>query len=647
MVAPFIQPQSFESVLRQAVTHHQAGRLQEAERLYRSVLQTYPNHPDVNHSMGMLAMQLGLPVSGLPYFEKAWKNNPANEQFCATLVDCLLRLDRPDDALRIVKNAVQRKGFKSDQVRSLLLLAQNVVSGQHPLFSVEHEVLALFNAQNYGALEAATTSLTKRYPNWSMGWQLLGFALLSQDKDGLTALRRVVELNPANAEGYYNLGLMLNRQGQAPEAEACYRRALEIRPDYVDACCHLCMMLDSQDRISEAEASYRHILEIKPDCAEAYNNLGFIFQKQGSLVEAEASYRRAIQIRPDFVEAYNNLGNNLGELGRLDEAEACCRRAIQIRPDYAEAHNNLAIILQGMNRLEEAEASYRRATQIKPDYADVYGNLGGMLKEQGRLDEALACFKQQISLAGDNSIALHHVASLTGSHTERAPTQYIENIFDGYADKFDTHLVQVLNYGIPEKLVALISEHSTPPAEKWSVLDLGCGTGLVGLEIAPFTRQLIGVDLSSRMLEKAQARNLYQRLENSDLFAMMCGEPASSYDVIIAADVFVYLGKLDEIIGEAKRLLSPSGVLAFSIESMVELGEEDPKQNALQKYQLENTGRYTHSTGYIARLASDNGFSVKKMLPAQIRMEHGKPVNGYIALWENEESQSRLGGGSS
>jgi predicted TPR repeat methyltransferase len=140
-------------------------------------------------------------------------------------------------------------------------------------------------------------------------------------------------------------------------------------------------------------------------------------------------------------------------------------------------------------------------------------------------------------------------------------------LFDVYAQRFDSHLVQVLNYSVPEKLAASAALFPSG-GEKWAILDLGCGTGLSGAAIAQFARHMVGVDLSSKMLDKARERNLYARLEQLDLLAMMEAEPAASYDVVFAADVFVYLGKLDELVSQARRLLRPGGLFAFSVESL-------------------------------------------------------------------------------
>ncbi len=357
----------------------------------------------------------------------------------------------------------------------------------------------------------------------------------------------------------------------------------------------------------------------------------------GRSAEALPHMQYAALLSPGDAGAHSNLSNAFINLGRHSEAEASCRRALKIRPDIAGVHNNLGNILKYQGRHEEAEASYRRALSLDPNYADAYGNLGAALREQGNLVDALACFQKLLRLIPEDAEAGHQIASLTGKNTERAPVEYVEKVFDGYADRFDTHLQQVLKYDVPEKLVALVMQHLNPPEKKWNVLDLGCGTGLVGLAIAPFARQLVGVDLSVRMLEKSHARHIYHRLERLDLLMMMQNEQASSYDVIIAADVFIYLGKLEEIIREIKRLLSPGGVFALSIEALVTKPHEEAAQRQ-REYQLENTGRYSHSPNYITKLASTNDFLIQEMMATQIRIEHGKPVNGYLILWKSQET---------
>jgi predicted TPR repeat methyltransferase len=473
--------------------------------------------------------------------------------------------------------------------------------GKAPTPVEMNQLVELFNAGHHVELESRARLLIERYPESGFAWKVLGASLQMQGKEGLPALQKATELLPGDTEAHSNLGVAFQAVGQLDDAVASYRRGLEI----------------------------------EPDDAEGHNNLGGALKALGQLDNAVASYRRALEIKADYVEAHYNLGIALQELGQHADAAASYRRALEIEPDSVEAHNNLGNALQALGQLDGAVASYRRALEIKPDFGVAYGNLGEVLRIQGKLDEALGCYQHQVRLMPGNGAAQHMIASLTGNNTERAPIQYVENVFDSYAYKFDAHLLQVLKYEAPEQLVALVTQHSIPSAEKWNVLDLGCGTGMVGLAIAPYARQLVGVDLSAKMLEKARARNVYQRLEHLDLLKMMQGEKASSYDVIIAADVFIYLGKLDEVISEIKRLLCPGGVFAFSIEALGVLSDEEASQGVQQEYKLESTGRYTHSNNYITRLAFDNGFLPKEMAAAQIRMEDNKPVNGYLVLWKS------------
>ncbi len=165
----------------------------------------------------------------------------------------------------------------------------------------------------------------------------------------------------------------------------------------------------------------------------------------------------------------------------------------------------------------------------------------------------------------------------------------------------------------------------------WDVLDLGCGTGLVGVAIAPFARRLVGVDLSLKMLERARERKLYDRLEHRDLLSLMQLDPASSYDIIAAADVFVYVGKLDDVVREAARLLRVGGALVFSVEA-IEATSEATDTAPSHDYRLLASGRYAHSAEYLRKLARDNGFGKIDLSAADIRLERGAPVRGWLTL---------------
>jgi predicted TPR repeat methyltransferase len=157
-----------------------------------------------------------------------------------------------------------------------------------------------------------------------------------------------------------------------------------------------------------------------------------------------------------------------------------------------------------------------QAAAIKPEFVAAHHHLGNAYLRKGATQEAIACFREVVRLEPSSGVA-HLIEALSGTSSDRAPDEYVEKLFDEYAERFDSHLVQALKYSIPERLAELWKAHSSHDAEKWDVLDLGCGTGLAGLAIAPYARRLVGVDLSAKMLEKAAARGLYHRLERLDL----------------------------------------------------------------------------------------------------------------------------------
>lgn len=435
-------------------------------------------------------------------------------------------------------------------------------------------------------------------------------------------ISKALSFRPDYADAHYNLGIVLKDQGKLDEAAACYRRALTFDPGHADAHNNLGNALKDQGRLDEAIASYRRALALDPNHADTHNNMGNIFLEQGRLDDAIASYRKALALNPGHADTHNNIGNIFLEQGKLDDAIASYRKALALNPDYSDAHCNLGNALKKQGKLDEAVTSYRRALASKPDHAGARVNQGNALQDQGRPGQK-------------NESAEHLIAALTAKATERAPSRYIENLFDGCANKFDMHLVRNLEYKMPSELAALLKQAVEFPAGKWDALDLGCGTGLVGLEIAPCVRQLVGVDLSTKMLARAQARNVYHRLVHSDLLPMMRGEGTSSYDVIIAADVFVYLGALDEIVFEAKRLLRAGGFFMFSVEAL-----EAPQSDAAglesgPDYRLNQSGRYAHSAGYLEKLSSANGFSPLSMVSTPVRLENGSPIPAWAVVWKN------------
>ena len=435
-----------EQSLRHALEHHSAGRLEEAVALYQAILLVDPGHAEANHGMGVLAMQVGQPAAGMPYFAAALEADPHRARYWLSYIDAMFRSGQEDEARDVLAQA-RRQGLDGDEVEALVQRLEadrprpqvpapdqatvvrqelpeppQLTSGPRkkvkspkaagnaaspgarvPERKAIDGLLAAFQQGRLAEAAALAQAITRKHPRHEFGWKALGaiFQQMGRAADAVAPMQKAVELSGRDTEALYNLGVVFQSLGRLEEAEASYRRVLRLHPDYADAHGNLGVILHDLGRLNDAEASLRRALQIKPDSAAGHGNLGLTLQHLGRLDEAAASFRRALQISPDLADAHNNLGNTLKELGRLDEAEACYRRALDINPDFADAYNNLGIVLEDLGRSVDAEASYRMAFEIKPDFAAAYNNLGHALKGAGRLFEAEALLRSALSINPD------------------------------------------------------------------------------------------------------------------------------------------------------------------------------------------------------------------------------------------------------
>ncbi|MEO7727020.1 MAG: methyltransferase domain-containing protein, partial [Burkholderiales bacterium] len=212
----------------------------------------------------------------------------------------------------------------------------------------------------------------------------------------------------------------------------------------------------------------------------------------------------------------------------------------------------------------------------------------------------------------------HFLNAAEGVTTGRAPAAYARTVFDNFAADFDHRLVDDLGYRIPQILCERIVQLCAP--RKPRVLDLGCGTGLCGAQLKNACTQLIGVDVSPLMLEKAALLELYDSLIEQDIAEYLLAAPAAAFDVVLAADVFVYIGDLAGVFAQTSRVLTAGGVFAFSIERAAD--ERD--------FLLQPNGRYVQSANYIRRIAADNGMSELDSFEQIIRGAPGTGAPGLV-----------------
>ncbi|MGN7294763.1 methyltransferase [Rhizobium sp. SAFR-030] len=271
---------------------------------------------------------------------------------------------------------------------------------------------------------------------------------------------------------------------------------------------------------------------------------------------------------------------------------------------------------------------FEQALELVPGWTAGWVMLGEARNKAGQAEGAIEAFETVARLDTTGLFGAPLKLALLGAAPTPAhpPSAYVEGLFDDYADRFETALVEKLNYTVPQKLFALVQ----PLAPFRVTVDLGCGTGLFGAEVASATARLEGFDLSTNMLAKAEEKRIYHHLAQADLSepadaSGLFGEdlPRGRADLVSAADVLMYLGSLDAPFALARDLLSPGGLFAFSVE---DAGEVETG------FRLQGSLRYAHSERYVRERLATFGFETLETRRTDIRMDAGKPVFGILFL---------------
>lgn len=330
------------SPLQQAMEHHRAGRLPQAEALYKQ----QARHPEALYLLGLLYQQAGKPDDAVTAITQAIGKAPANAAYYFALDSLYRELNRLPE-------------LQSSYQRLLDLEPRNVEAR-----------VQLGNAcRDMGQLQEA-----------------LGHYVAALD------------LAPAHAEAYSHLGDTLKAMGNSAEAESCYRQALQLQPNFPAVHNNLGTLYQEQEQWDVAATHFEAALAQQPDSATAYYNLGVTRQNQQAFTEALDCYLQAIRLRPSFSAAYSNLGVTYKELGRLDEAVQAYQAAIAAQPVFPEALNNMGGALHDQKKHAEAITFFEQALRLRPDYAEAYYNMGIAYKDIHQYQEAIICFQNAIHL---------------------------------------------------------------------------------------------------------------------------------------------------------------------------------------------------------------------------------------------------------
>ena len=474
--------------------------------------------------------------------------------------------------------------------------------------------------------------------------------------------REIIEADPENAEAWHLLGVLMLQKGQGVDAESYLSEAIKLKPDEAKYFNNLSSAQKLGGKVTEAEGSLRKAVELDPNFADGHVNLGYLLSEAERYDEAIVSYRSAIEHYPKIAELHQNLAHALFQVGLLDEAKLICLKALSLKPDLSTAQNVLGGILAGLNELPEAidayekalsagavtissynnlgliyrtqrnfeaaESNYRRALSLEPENVDSLVGLASVLMASGQEHKAIETFQQILAIDPENGDAKHMISALSGRTTDTAPEAYVKSLFDFYAPNFDQDLTERLQYKIPFQMREVVDQYfadqepGVTPEFK-CLLDQGSGTGLVGEAFQNCTDVMIGLDLAPKMIAAASEKEFYDELHEIELGDYLAGPLSAdrSFDIVAAADVFIYIGKLDNLFEATVKRLQSGALYVFSVENS---NSED--------FILRSSGRYAQSRAYIERLASTHGFSIEVAEPAKIRKHGNKFMQGTIYI---------------
>jgi protein O-GlcNAc transferase len=336
-------------LLAQGIGHHRAGRLDQAQAIYRRVLAIDPGNVDCRFRMGLLEAQAG----------------------------------RPDRAIQHLRETVER----------------SPEAAAHHL----HLGIVLSGIGRLAEAEACYRTALRLAPDSAEAHNNLANVLGLQGRLGEAEIhyRQTLDLKPALPETQNNLGHVLNCLGRHAEAEGACRRALELRPNYVAALGNLGVALTALGRYAEAEARYRQALGLRADVPELHRHLGNLLAKLRRLNEAADCYRETLRLNPKDAPAYKAMGDLFANSSRCQEAAICYREAVRLDPGFDDARNNLGLMIQGLGRHAEAIAHYDEVLRRNPGFLAARLNrciarLLVVYRDEAEIETARAAFTEEL-----------------------------------------------------------------------------------------------------------------------------------------------------------------------------------------------------------------------------------------------------------
>lgn len=390
---------------------------------------------------------------------------------------------------------------------------------------------------------------------------------------------------------------------------------------------------------------------------------GLMAEKAGNPVGAVELFHRSLTVSPGWPPAMISLATLYGQMNQFPQAMEWAERV------FTAASNNLALLAgvidiahragdtssairylrHGLSlvpkdpQLTELLARDLAAVDEHEEALELWGQIlewapESVVAQVGRAQSLMALKRPEAEAAvmalldqdPNNDLYIHFMSMLKGQAPARLPQALNKDLFERLAPVYDAHVVRAMGYRLPKDVAErLLSEH---PDRKLNVLDLGCGTGLLGVCLGRLDGGLVGVDLSPAMIEQASIHGVYDRFHQVDLHDALSETADCLFDVLAALDVFIYAGELDKAVPDACRILVPGGTLVFSCE---EAPADGPDMI------LQPSDRFAHRRAHVEAVCRGAGFAEVSIEDTVLRTENGLPVQGFV-VWARKAAKKAV-----
>ena len=582
---------SYDLLFQQALAAHEQGRFDEAEHIYRQILETAPENPDVLNLLGLVAQAKGVHNQAIELFYKAIKFAPKHAPFYFNLSISLAATDHDVEALDNLQKACDLEPDEKEIYNRQGLVLQKlkrIPEAQQAFIKAlqldENYIEAKINlALTYSETDIDKTirflkEIAEQAPQDDVCRYYLSTSYFDK-QDYATSYHYAMEaykLNPAADNVLFMLGLLSLQQQNFADAKMYFTSATEQNSYNIGAWLNLANLETNETHFKEAETIYKKLLDIVPHNFDVHLNYGNMLYKQNRLSEALEEYRSAVVINPESAAVSNNIGVILKDLQQYEDA--------------------LGLFFNALSR-----------DKTKEEYSVNVAETLVLFYRQDK-ETALKVAENWLKNMPDNPFAQRVCASFKGEKLENNQI-FAEKLFDNFAGNYEL-VLEKINYSLPRRIRDLAGN------VKGTIVDLGCGSGLIGQALKNAQNQIIGVDISRNMLHLAAEKGVYKQLVKGDITAFCQKKIAEiNPDLIVAADVFGYIGNIAPLIAALKERK-----ICFSVEVLSEDGD----------YKLNDAGRYLYNEAYVNNLLQQNGFAQINKYDVVLRQEDGKDVNGLL-----------------